>query len=59
MKIVKNAFYTLCFSLMLAAPVHAYLDPAVANAFALVHALGFHENQPKKPVVPIWKAAIF
>lgn len=31
MKIVKNAFYTLCFSLMLAAPVHAYLDPAVAS----------------------------
>ena len=33
-----------------------YLDPAVANAFALYHALGFHENQPKKPVVNLTRS---
>lgn len=31
MKIVKNALYLLGFSVMLAAPVHAYLDPAVTS----------------------------
>lgn len=33
-----------------------YLDPAVANAFALVHAQGFHENQPKKPIVNLTRS---
>lgn len=33
-----------------------YLDPAVANAFALVHAQGFYENQPTKPVVNLTRS---
>lgn len=33
-----------------------YLDPAVANAFALVHAQGIYENQPEKPVVNLTRS---
>ncbi len=33
-----------------------YLDPAVANAFALFHAKGIYENQPRKPVVNLTRA---
>lgn len=33
-----------------------YLDPAVANAFALVHAKGFCEHQTQKPVVNLTRS---
>ncbi len=33
-----------------------YLDPAEANAFALMHAKGIYENQPSKPVVNLTRA---
>ena len=33
-----------------------YLDPAVANAFALVHAQGSYETQPQKPVVNLTRS---
>lgn len=31
MKLVKTIYFGLCFSLMLALPVNAYLDPSVAT----------------------------
>lgn len=31
MKLVKYLFYTLCFTVMLALPVSAYLDPSVTT----------------------------
>lgn len=33
-----------------------YLDPGVANAYALVHAQGIYENQPQKPVVNLTRS---
>lgn len=33
-----------------------YLDPAVANAFTLVHAQGIYENQPQKPLVNLTRS---
>lgn len=33
-----------------------YLDPSVANAYALVHAQGIFENQPEKPVVNLTRS---
>lgn len=33
-----------------------YIDPSLANAFALVHAQGIYENQPQKPVVNLTRS---
>lgn len=33
-----------------------YLDPAVANLYALLHAQGIYENQPEKPVLNLTRA---
>lgn len=33
-----------------------YLDPVITNAYALMHAKGIYENQPKKPVVNLTRA---
>ena len=33
-----------------------YLDPGVANAYALLHAQGIYENQPAKPVVNLTRS---
>ena len=33
-----------------------YLDPSVANAYALVHAQGIFENQPEKPVINLTRS---
>jgi len=33
-----------------------YLDPTVANAYALVHAQGIFENQPVKPVINLTRS---
>lgn len=33
-----------------------YLDPGVANAYALLHAQGIYENQPEKPVINLTRS---